>query len=111
MTLLTVKDVATRLQVKDKTVYAWASQRKIPCVKIGGTVRFDPKEIEQWLQMCRVPMGMSSESSRSRHKGRSTPKKDVDLLIESAKRSAYSIGGETRPIASPYGREGANGAR
>ena len=54
--LLTVKDMATRLQVKDKTVYAWASQGKIPCVKVNGVIRFDAKEIEHWLQQCHVPM-------------------------------------------------------
>ena len=41
MTLLTVKDMATRLQVKEKTIYAWASQGKIPCVKVNGVIRFD----------------------------------------------------------------------
>ena len=50
MTLLTVKDMATRLQVKDKTIYAWVSQGKIPCVKVNGVIRFDERAIEQWLQ-------------------------------------------------------------
>ena len=41
MTPLTVKDMAIRLQVKDKTIYAWASQGKMPCVKVNGVIRFD----------------------------------------------------------------------
>ena len=108
MTLLNVKDMATRLQVKEKTVYAWASQRKIPCVKVNGVIRFDAKEIELWLQKCHVPIGPPRRPAKNRPKGSVT---SVDSLVESAKRAVYTSRGETRPIASPYGREGANGAR
>lgn len=108
MTLLTVNDMAARLQVKAKTLYAWASQGKIPCIKLNGVIRFDEREIEQWLQKCHVPVGRPCTSSRSTRRGSAT---SVDHLIESAKRAVYTPHGETRPIASPYGREGANGAR
>ena len=108
MTLLTVKDMATRLQVKEKTIYVWASQGKIPCVKVNGVIRFDERAIEQWLQTCHVPVGRPSTSSVSARRGFTT---NVDHLIESAKRAVYTARGETRPVASPDGREGANGAR
>jgi excisionase family DNA binding protein len=108
MTLLTVKDMATRLQVKDKTIYGWASQGKIPSVKINGVIRFDAREIELWLQKCHVPFGPPRMPAKNRRKGSAT---SVDHLIESAKREVYTSHGETRPVASPYGREGANGAR
>jgi excisionase family DNA binding protein len=108
MTLLTVKDMATRLQLKEKTIYAWASQRKIPCVKIHGVIRFDASEIEQWLQNCQVSVGVPCPSSVRTRSGSAT---SVDHLIERAKRAVYTPRGETRPIASPDGREGANGAR
>jgi excisionase family DNA binding protein len=108
MTLLTVKDMATRLQVKEKTIYVWASQRKIPSVKINGVIRFDLSEIEQWLQKCHVSVGVPCTSLVSTRRGSAT---SVDHLIESAKRAVYTSRGETRPIASPDGREGANGAR
>ena len=106
--LLTVKDMATRLQVKDKTVYAWASQGKIPCVKVNGVIRFDPGEIEQWLQDCHVPVGPPRMRVKHRRKGSAT---NVDHLIESAKRAVYTSHGETRPVASPNGKERTNGAR
>lgn len=108
MTLLTVKDMATRLQVKDKTIYAWASQGKIPCVKVNGVIRFDAREIEQWLQTCHVPVGPPRMAATNRRKGSAT---SVDSLIESAKRAVYNSHGETRPVASPYGKERTNGAR
>ena len=102
MTLLTVKDMATRLQVKEKTIYAWASQRKIPCAKINGVIRFDAKEIDQWLRTCHVPIGPPRKPGKNRCKG---PATDVDHLIESATRAVYTSRGETRPVASPEGKE------
>jgi len=107
LSLLTVKEMATRLQVKDKTIYAWASQGKIPSVKVNGVIRFDVREIEQWLQKCHVPIGPPRLPAKHRRKGSAT---SVDSLIESAKRAIYNSHGETT-IASPYGREGAHGAR
>ena len=107
LSLLTVKDLATWLQVKDKTVYAWVSQGKIPCVKVNGAIRFDATEIEQWLQECHVPTGPPHMPDTHRRKGSAT---SVDSLIESAKRAVYTARGETRPVASPFRREEANGA-
>jgi excisionase family DNA binding protein len=108
LSLLTVKEMAIRLQVKEKTIYAWASQGKIPCVKVNGVIRFDARAIEQWLQGCQVPVGPPRMPAKNRRKGAAT---SVDHLIESATRAVYTSRGETRPVASPYGREGANGAR
>ena len=96
--LLTVKDMATRLQVKDKTVYAWASQGKIPCIKINGAIRFDPGEIEQWLQQCHVPIGPPRMPKKTRRKGSAT---NVDHLIESAKRSVYTSHGGNPTSSEP----------
>ena len=105
--LLTVTDLATRLQVKDKTVYAWVSQGKIPSVKINGVLRFDATEIEQWLQGCHVSIGPPHMPDTHRRKGSAH---SVDSLIESAKRAVYTARGETKPIASPFRKERANGA-
>jgi len=102
MTLLTVKDIATRLQVKEKTVYAWASQRRIPTVRLGNVLRFDESEIEQWLVRCRVPMGPADHVLVKKHVTR--PLDNVDALIERAKRAVYTAAGETS-IASPFRKE------
>ena len=106
VSLLTVKDLATRLQVKNKTIYAWVSHGKIPSVKINGVIRFDATEIEQWLQECHVSIGPPHMPVTKRRKGAAT---SVDHLIESAKRAVYTARGETR-VASPFRREEANGA-
>lgn len=87
MPLLTVKEVATRLQVKDKTVYAWAAQGKIPSLKLNGLLRFRQDEIDRWLESCRVEHRPPVTLLSKRHHRVQT---NVDVLIERAKRDAYS---------------------
>lgn len=111
MTLLTVKDIALWLQVKDKTIYAWASQSKIPSVRINGVLRFDTQDIEHWLQKCHVPVGPPRVAITNRRNTSQSTGDSLDALVECAKRAVYTAHGETRPIASPHGKEGANGAR
>jgi len=111
MTLLTVKDIAMRLQVKDKTIYAWATQGKIPSVRINGVLRFDPRDIEPWLRSRHVPVGPPRLAARNRSKASSRTSDGLDTLIECARRAVYTAPGETRPLASPDGKEEADGAR
>ena len=101
----TVKDMAARLQVKDKTIYAWVSQGKIPCVKVNGVIRFDPGDIESWLQHCHVPIGPPRLRGTHRRTGSAQASEGVDSLVESATRAVYTSHGETRPVASPDGKE------
>ena len=108
MRLLTVKDMAVRLQVKDKTVYAWATQGKIPALKLNGVIRFDGDAIERWLQSCQVATERPTGSVKTWRTG---SVHNVDHLIENAKRAVYTQRGETRPIASPFGEEERNGTR
>jgi excisionase family DNA binding protein len=51
--MMSVKQVADRLSVKEKTVYAWASSGQLPGYKLGDLWRFDPAEIEAWLADCK----------------------------------------------------------
>jgi excisionase family DNA binding protein len=52
--LLTVKEVAELINCKPSTVYAWAKCGEIPCYKIGGLLRFDQMEIEEWIRQSKV---------------------------------------------------------
>jgi excisionase family DNA binding protein len=47
--LLTVDEVAERLQVPRTWVYKRAAAGKIPCLKIGRYVRFNSAELHRWL--------------------------------------------------------------
>ncbi len=48
--LLTVQDAAKYLAVSVSTVYGWVWQRRIPFVKIGRAVRFDPRDLEAFVE-------------------------------------------------------------
>ena len=48
--LLTVEDVAQRLQVSIHGVYKLIARRGIPYMKIGNRVRFDPGALEAWIK-------------------------------------------------------------
>lgn len=97
--LLTIKDLSAWLNIKPSTLYLWAAQGKIPCQKIYGLIRFEREQILVWLQSFeRKPPGRIPSVPRTQHS-------DVDMLIEAAKREAYTRRGETRPTASPKGKE------
>jgi excisionase family DNA binding protein len=48
--LLTVKQVAEYLQLKESTVYSWAQDKKVPAFKIGRTWRFNRALLDKWLE-------------------------------------------------------------
>ncbi len=48
--LFTVKEAACYLAVSVATVYGWVWQRRIPFVKIGRAVRFDPRDLEAFIE-------------------------------------------------------------
>ena len=99
--LLTVQELAQLLHIKAATLYAWAAQGKIPCLKLHGLLRFRQVEIDQWLESCRVESHPPHPFPR---KQRPYPVSNVDALIEQAKRAAYTERGETS-IASPFRKE------
>jgi PTS system nitrogen regulatory IIA component len=47
--ILTIKDIAERLQVSERTVSDWAQKGEIPCGKLGNSWRFKRIEVERWL--------------------------------------------------------------
>lgn len=49
--LLSVKQVAARLKLRDDTIRAWARQGRLPSIKLGArVVRFDPKEVDRFVR-------------------------------------------------------------
>ena len=52
--LLTVNEVAEKLKISPHTVRYWVQERKVPFMKIGKRLRFDPQELAQWLETKRV---------------------------------------------------------
>ncbi len=88
--MLTVKELSAWLNIKESTLYLWASQNKIPCRRIHGLVRFESEAIQAWLNGFETPHGKPFILP-TRHDTR-----DLDQLIEASKREVYtSRHGET----------------
>lgn len=51
--LLTIAEVAARLGVQVRHVRRLVHERRIPYIKWGRLLRFDPTEIEEWIDECR----------------------------------------------------------
>jgi excisionase family DNA binding protein len=104
--LLTVKQVCAWLNMKQSTLYLWASQGRIPCRKIYGLIRFEQHELEKWLasfapsQQSPFPLPLA--------RGNST---DVDELIAAARRDVYTPRHGETITPSPMGKEEGNGTR
>lgn len=60
--LLDLDEVAAHLGVSTRHVRRLVAERRIPFLKWGHLLRFDPAEIASWLDGCRV--GPSSTSQR-----------------------------------------------
>ena len=55
--LLTVREAAALLNVKTGTLYAWATQGRVPVQHVNRCLRFPLRELEQWLRTQRRPAG------------------------------------------------------
>jgi excisionase family DNA binding protein len=47
--LLTPKKVAERYDVSVKTIYKWAESGRLPSIKLGYLLRFDPDAVEAFI--------------------------------------------------------------
>ena len=81
-----IRQLSIYLNVKPSTLYAWAAQGKISCVKLHGLVRFRREDIEGWIDSFQVDPGPRiSPFAPSRG-----PRSDLDTLIARAKAQAYN---------------------
>ncbi len=48
--LMDIPTVAEHLGVTDRFVRRLVEERRIPFLKIGKYVRFDPREVERWMK-------------------------------------------------------------
>jgi excisionase family DNA binding protein len=54
--LIDLPAVAERLGVNERHVRRLVAERRVPFVKWGHLLRFDPAEIDAWLDQARVPV-------------------------------------------------------
>jgi excisionase family DNA binding protein len=48
--LLTIQQAAQVTGIAVPTLYKWVSQRKIPYIKMGRLVKFDPSKLDEWIK-------------------------------------------------------------
>ena len=48
--ILTIKDVAEYLKIKEKTAYKLAAEGKLPGFKAGGSWRFRREQVKRWIE-------------------------------------------------------------
>ena len=48
--IMTVREVATYLKIKEKTAYRLAAEGRIPGFRVGGSWRFRVSDIERWIE-------------------------------------------------------------
>ncbi|HWG75149.1 MAG TPA: helix-turn-helix domain-containing protein [Acidimicrobiales bacterium] len=53
--LLTIDQVADQLGITIRHVRRLVAERRVPFLKVGGLVRFDPTDIAAWLDDARHP--------------------------------------------------------
>ena len=82
---LDIVALGERLRIKRSTLYVWAEQGMIPHLKLGRLLRFDPDEIEAWLQAHRQE-ATPEPTPAMRRRGTD----NVDVLIAEAKRAVYT---------------------
>lgn len=54
MELYTVPELAKYLKCSRQKVYQLVAERKVPFVKVEGSVRFQPEDIEAWLDSNKI---------------------------------------------------------
>jgi len=68
--IVTVKEVAAFLKLKEATVCTLAAEGKLPGFKLGKSWRFDMEEVEKWIAgMPRNGTGRPEESNDQREGG------------------------------------------
>ena len=53
--LMNIEQVAERLGVSVRHMRRLVAERRIPFVKWGHFLRFDPDEVNRWIEECAVP--------------------------------------------------------
>jgi excisionase family DNA binding protein len=63
--LLTIEELADHLVVTERHVRRLVAERRIPFLKVGRFVRFDPSDVTMWLDLTRRQAAALSAAMRS----------------------------------------------
>ena len=65
--LLTIREAAEYLAVSVSTLYGWVWQRRIPFIKMGRALRFDPHDLAAFIEANKQLPRKEVSYSRSRN--------------------------------------------
>ncbi len=51
--LLRPAEAARLLTISKRLLWTLTNRGEVPCVRIGRAVRYDPRDLEDWLQNCK----------------------------------------------------------
>ena len=88
---LTVKDIAKRLNVSEKTIYRMVKGEAIPCFRVGGQWRFHEGEILSWLEDAKE---VTKSFREEKHHGSEEAISLADFLRRGG--IYYRIGGDSK---------------
>ena len=54
--LLSVEQAAELLNISKWTLAVWKCKRKIPFIKMGKRTLFDPNDLKQFINSCKIPV-------------------------------------------------------
>ena len=73
--LLDITELAKALRVNARHIRRLVHERRIPFIKWGHLIRFDPAEIREWLNSARCPLGGHPAMSQPPAPVRSLPRR------------------------------------
>ncbi len=62
--LIDIPGLAKRLGTTVRHVRRLVAEKRVPYLKVGGLIRFDPSDIAAWLDGHRVPLAESKDRRR-----------------------------------------------
>lgn len=48
--LITSREAAACMSISERTLWTLTNQGDLPCVRIGRSVRYDPRDLEAWIE-------------------------------------------------------------
>ena len=62
---LSVEEISQHLGIKKDTVYKWVRNRNMPSHKVGRLLKFQAKEIDEWIREGKAASTNNDESDNS----------------------------------------------
>jgi len=59
---VSIDEISEHLGVKKDTIYKWVARKKMPAHKVGRLLKFQIKEVDEWVRTGKAAPGCESEN-------------------------------------------------